>query len=144
MKHFFDRKWWKSASPTKYEVKSMFFRWILMKNLKNRVGRISQPYLRLYGTGFFIKIMIFWNSMGFLIEIPWHVYGVFTRFREIGDFLGVMWFLGPLRKQANSRVECTEIFGALRFSNKIIWLQLNPPTAPSAGQNKGEMSRAQR
>ena len=32
---------------------------ISMKNRKIRVGRIPQPYLRLYGTGIFIEIMIF-------------------------------------------------------------------------------------
>ena len=142
MKHFFDRKWWKSASPTKYEVRSMFFRWIFDENRKNRVGRIPQPYLRLYGTGIFIKIMIFRKFIGNLHQIPWHVYGVFAQFLEIDEFLEVVWFLGPLRKQANSRVECNEISGALRVSKKNVWFHLNPPTAPSAGQNKGELNRA--
>ena len=121
----------------------MFFRWNFNENRKNRVGRIPQPYLRLYGTGIFMKIMIFWNFMEFLNEIPWHVYGVFAQFRKIGEFLEVMWFLGALRKQANSRAECKEISGALRVSEKNTWIHVNPPTAPSAGQNKGEMSRAE-
>ena len=71
------------------------------------------------------------------------MYGVFAQFRKIDDFLNVMWFLGPLRKQANSRAECKEISGALRVSEKNVWFHVNPPTAPSAGQNKGEMSRAE-
>ena len=117
--HFFDRKWWKSASPTKYEVRSLFFDEKSMKIAKNRVGRIPQPYLRLYGTEIFVEIMIFRNFIENLCEIPWHVYGVFAQFREIGEFLEVTWFLGPLRKQANSRAECKEISGALRVSEKM-------------------------
>ena len=143
MKHFFDRKWWKSASPTKYEVKSVFLRWKFEENRKNRVGRIPQPYLRLYGTGIFIKTMIFQNFIENPHGFPWHVYRVFAQFRKIDDFLKAMWFFGPFKKQANSRVECNEISGALRVSEKNVWFHENPPTAPSAGQNKGEMSCAE-
>ena len=34
-------------------------------------------------------------------------------------------------------------FWSAPSSRKNVWIHVNPPTAPSAGQNKGEMSRAE-